>query len=185
MSTLGLVLAAGNGSRYRGETHKLLAPFHGRPLVLAVLEAALAAGFDAVAAVTGAVDLSAVAPPGIVLLDNPNWSVGLARSLQVGLSWCATEGFEAAVIGLGDAPRIPASAWRALRMSEAEVAVASFSGRLHPPVRLAASRFAEVPDTGDVGARALWQRGGAVVECEGDPFDVDTAEDLAVLEARQ
>ena len=59
MSIAGLVLAAGGGSRYQGPTHKLLAPFGGRPLVVTALDATLEAGFDEVVAVTGAVDFSA------------------------------------------------------------------------------------------------------------------------------
>lgn len=183
MSTAGLVLAAGGGTRFDGATHKLLAPFKGRPLVATALDAALGAGFDALAVVTGAVDLSDVAAPGVVLLQNPNWQDGLATSLRIGLAWVRAEGHDAVVIGLGDTPGIPSSAWRALATARAPVAVASFGGQLRPPVRLEASEFDNVPTSGDVGARALWQRPGTlVVECEGDPSDIDTVADLAALE---
>jgi molybdenum cofactor cytidylyltransferase len=183
MTVAGLVLAAGGGSRYVGPTHKLLAPFGGRPLVATTLEAAAAAGLDALAAVTGAVDFADVAPPGIVLLTNPRWQEGLTTSLRIGLAWCRAEGHDAVIIGLGDTPGIPSSAWRALAAAKAPVAVASFGGQLRPPVRLEASEFDKVPTSGDVGARALWQSPGTlVVECEGDPGDIDTVEDLAAVE---
>lgn len=185
MSIAGLVLAAGGGSRYEGPTHKLLAPFGGRELVVAAIESVLDAGFDEVAVVSGAIDLASIVPRGITLLENADWRDGLATSLRVGLGWCEAQGHDAVVIGLGDTPGVPPSAWRALRDADAEVAVASFAGSLRPPVHLVASLFDAVPKSGDVGARVLWNRPGAVVvECDGDPADVDTAEDLAALEAR-
>jgi molybdenum cofactor cytidylyltransferase len=88
------------------------------------------------------------------------------------------------VIGLGDTPGVPTSAWEALRVADADVAVASFGGQLRPPVKLSAARYPEVPTEGDVGARVLWHRPGTLeVPCDGDPSDIDTLDDLARLEA--
>ena len=184
MSTAAIVLAAGGGRRFLGTEHKLLTPYHGRPLVVAAIEAATAAGLDEVAVVSGAVDLSALCAQGVTVLVNPDWQRGLASSIQLALSWASQRALEAVVIGLGDAPGIPTSAWRAVAAAKAEVAVANFSGQRCPPVRLAASAWPLVPSEGDVGARALWQRPGTLeVDCEGDPSDVDTLQDLDVLEA--
>jgi len=184
MSVAGLVLAAGGGSRFVGPTHKLLAPYRGKPLVATVLAAAAAAGFDELAVVAGAVEFSAVVPPGMMVLDNPDWATGLSSSLRVGIAWCIEQNHDAVVIGLGDTPGVPTSAWEALRLADADVAVASFGGQLRPPVRLSAARYAEVPTEGDVGARVLWHRPGTLeVACEGDPSDIDTIEDLQRLEA--
>jgi CTP:molybdopterin cytidylyltransferase MocA len=179
-----LVLAAGGGSRYVGTTHKLLAPYRGRPLVATALDAVAAADFDAMAVVAGAVDFSEVVPPGMTVLDNPDWATGLSSSLRVGIAWCTEQGHAAVVIGLGDTPGVPTSAWEALRGADADVAVASFKGQLRPPVKLRAVRYPDVPTEGDVGARVLWHRPGTLeVPCEGDPSDIDTLEDLARLEA--
>lgn len=184
MTIAGLVLAAGGGSRYVGPIHKLLAPYRGRPLVATALDAVAAAYFDEIAVVSGAVDFSDVVPPGMVVLDNPDWASGLSSSLRVGIAWCAAQGHAAVVIGLGDTPGVPTSAWEALRVVDADVAVASFGGQLRPPVKLSAARYPDVPTEGDVGARVLWHRPGTVeVPCDGDPSDIDTLDDLARLEA--
>lgn len=185
MTTAGVLLAAGGGSRFGGPVHKLLAAYRGRPLVVAALDAALGAGLSELAVVVGAVDLRPLLPEGVTVLENPQWRDGLAGSLRVGIRWCAARGHCAAVVGLGDTPGISAGAWRAVAASPAPVAVASFRGRLAPPVRLAAEAWELLPTTGDAGARSLWHRAGTEeVPCEGDPADVDTGEDLARLEAR-
>ena len=54
MSTAGVVLAAGCGSRFRGGPNKLVADFRGKPLVLWAIEAAMGAELDKVFVVTGA-----------------------------------------------------------------------------------------------------------------------------------
>ena len=186
MTTAVLVLAAGGGSRFSGAQHKLLSPYRGRPLVASVLGAAAGCGLDACAVVAGAVELVGLVPAGMVELFNPAWESGLASSLQVGLDWCRAEGHDAVVIGLGDMPGVPASAWAAVAESNAEVAVASFDGELRPPVRLGRSVWDETPRSGDAGARSLWHRPGTVeVPCEGDPADVDTTEDLDRLSDAQ
>jgi nicotine blue oxidoreductase len=184
VSVGALVLAAGGGSRYLGPTHKLLAPYLGRPLIATTLDAVARASFDEAAVVTGAVDFSDVVPSGMVVLQNPDWAVGLSSSLRVGIAWCIERGHSAVVIGLGDTPGVPTSAWEALRRCDADVAVASFGAQLRPPVRLGAAMYSEIPTEGDVGARVLWHRPGTVeVPCEGDPRDIDTLSDLEQLEA--
>ncbi|MGH9101529.1 MAG: nucleotidyltransferase family protein [Acidimicrobiales bacterium] len=177
-----VVLAAGGSSRF-GPGAKLLAPWRGRPLLLAALDAAIGAGLDETVVVGGAVDLSGVVPGSVTLLRNEAWSSGQASSLRAGLDWCARRGHAAAVVGLGDAPLVPASAWRAVAGSAADLAVATFGGRRHPPVRIGRARFGEVPASGDEGARRLLAGAPGVVEvpCEGAPLDVDTVEDLRAL----
>jgi molybdenum cofactor cytidylyltransferase len=181
--TAGVVLAAGGGTRFLGPTHKLLALHRGRPLVAAVLDAAADAGFDGLAVVTGAVRLGDLVPDGAVEIENDRWGEGLSTSLAAAVAWADGEGFDAIVVGLGDMPGVPTSAWSALAAASGPVAVASFDGALRPPVRLARSVWGEVPTSGDVGARALWHRPGTVeVPCAGNPIDVDTADDLERLD---
>jgi CTP:molybdopterin cytidylyltransferase MocA len=86
------------------------------------------------------------------------------------------------VIGLGDMPGVPASAWSSVARAEGGVAVASFDGELRPPVRLPRAVWKDVPTSGDSGARDLWHRVGTVeVPCIGEPIDIDTTEDLERL----
>jgi CTP:molybdopterin cytidylyltransferase MocA len=182
VTTAALVLAAGGGSRYAGETSKLLAPFRGRPLVAWAVGAALDAGLDETIVVTGAVDLSAPLPEGVTVLHNEAWASGLATSLRVGLDWCERRGHAAAVVGLGDQPLVPADAWQAVAAStDAPIAAATYSGRRRNPVRLDRSVWSLVPVTGDEGARVLMTTRPDLVgevACPGDPADVDTVEDL-------
>lgn len=183
----GVVLAAGGGSRFEAPdhelpVHKLLWPFRGRPLVRWAVDAVLGAGFEAVVVVTGAVDLSGALPPGVAVVENPRWAEGQAGSLQVALDWCRRAGHRAAVVGLGDQPLVPSSAWRDVgRCERAPVVAATYGGRRRNPVRLDRAVWDLLPGSGDEGARALMrQRPDLVTEepCEGDPADVDTLEDL-------
>ncbi|MFN0027248.1 MAG: NTP transferase domain-containing protein [Acidimicrobiales bacterium] len=187
MSTAAVVLAAGAGSRYQGNTHKLLALWKGRSVVRHALDPVLAAGFDEVIVVDGAVDLSDVLSGArVTLLHNPAWADGQATSLRVAIAAADHAGHEAVVVGLGDQPLIPAEVWRAVAASDAPLAVASYGGRRRNPVRLHRSVWSLLPVAGDEGARTLMRaRPELVTEvaCEGDPMDVDTVEDLRALDA--
>ena len=179
----GILLAAGEGSRFGAGAHKLLADFRGRPLVAWAGEALAGARLDGCCAVTGAVDLEAVLGPlGIALVHNPRWREGQATSLRAGLEWCRAGGFDAAVVGLGDQPLVPPGAWRTVAdAGDAPIVTATYGGRRRPPVRLDRSVWGLVPSTGDEGARELMRRRPDLVgevACEGDPADVDTPADL-------
>lgn len=186
MNTGAVVLCAGAGARYRAPAggHKLLAPFRGRPLVAWALDNALGAGLDITMAVTGAVELGPVLPPGIVVVPNPQWAEGIATSLQRAVEEALVAGLDAIVVGLGDQPLVPATAWRAVAASDAPVAVATYSGARRNPVRLAREVWGELPISGDEGARALMRAIPQLVTevpCRGSPADVDTLEDLCAL----
>jgi CTP:molybdopterin cytidylyltransferase MocA len=186
MTTAAVVLAAGAGSRYSasgGLGHKLLADLAGRPVLDHVLEAALGAGVDEVIIVSGALDLTAHVPAGVTLVHNPRWTEGIATSLQVAVRRARLRGHDAIVVGLGDQPAIPADAWRAVAAapSEPPVAVATYDGVRGNPVRLAEAAWPLLPETGDVGARALMRERPELVRevpCSGQAWDVDTVEDL-------
>lgn len=179
--TLAVVLAAGGGVRFLGQTHKLLAPFRGRPLVAWAVEHAVASGLETVV-VEGAVDLGAVLPVTVTRVRNERWAEGQATSLQVGLSTAAAAGHDAVVIGLGDQPLVRPEAWAAVGAEDVPIAVATYDGVRGNPVRLAASVWPLLPAAGDEGARTLMRQRPELVTgvaCPGDPADVDTMEDLA------
>ncbi len=178
MTTAALVLAAGGGSRFRGSTHKLLAPLGDRRVVDHVLDAAASAGLDAVAVVLGAVDVEP--PSGVDVVRNDRWADGLATSLAAGIGWARAAGHDTVVVGLGDQPGVPAEAWRRVAAATAPVAVATYGGTRGHPVRLAASEWGRLPSSGDAGARGLLRGAVAEIPCPGSPADVDTVEDLAL-----
>ncbi len=186
MTVAGVVLAAGAGTRFAtsgGQGPKVLAPVEGKPLLTHVLEAVLAAGLDEVLLVQGAVDLSPHRLDGVRILVNAHWAEGMATSLQVALRYATGAGHEAIVVGLADQPGVPAAAWSAVAAAPAHppIAVATYAGQRRNPVRLAAAVWPLLATTGDAGARSLMRDQPDLVRevpCSGEPWDVDTQEDL-------
>jgi len=180
LTVAAVVLAAGAGSRFHGRTHKLLAPVGGRLVVAHAVGAAVASGLPTFV-VTGSVDLKGLVDPEAILVDNPRWAEGQATSLQAGIAAAAAAGYKAVVVGLGDQPLVGPHAWSALARCPAQMAVATYNGRLGNPVRLGAQTWPHLPSIGDQGEGSLlWERNDLVVRvpCAGDPADVDTVEDL-------
>ena len=93
MSTAGVLLAAGSGSRFAGAEHKLLISVRGRPLYRWALEHALAAGLDELIVVTGAAVLDL--PSSVTVAHNERWAEGQAGSVHVGLACAEANGHEA------------------------------------------------------------------------------------------
>jgi CTP:molybdopterin cytidylyltransferase MocA len=159
-------------------------PFRGKPLVLWAIEAAVEAGLAKVFVVTGATDLQGIVPADrdVEMVSNDRWPDGQATSLHAGVCAAADDGHDAVVVGLGDQPLIPSSAWRAVaEASDHAVAVATYGGKRRNPVRLHRSVWPLLPRAGDEGARVLFRERPELVgevACEGDPADVDTVEDL-------
>ena len=161
-----------------GTAHKLLVEVGGATLVERAVASAVAAGFDDVYLVHGAVVLPAM--EGVTFVENPRWAEGQATSLQAGIA--AAAGHDAVVVGLGDQPGVAPEAWRLLAAATATpIAVATYGGQRANPVRLAAEVWPLLPGTGDEGARSLLrERPELVTEvpCPGSGADVDTVEDL-------
>ena len=187
----GLVLAAGEGSRFGGT--KQLAELGGRPLLSYALAAVAALeprvvvlGHEA-EAILAAVSLQGARP---VVCDS--WQEGQSASLRAGIE--ALGDVDAAVVVLGDQPRITAAAGSAVVAAAtapgattggAAAARASYGGRPGHPVLLGRPLLARVGELrGDVGFRDLLS-GEDVREVEvgglADPVDIDTREELARL----
>ncbi len=187
---VGVLLAAGAGSRFHDSGHKLLAelPASATRPAESVVARALASVTDAdlgeVVVVTGrldAADLHLLHQPGVGSVHNPRWADGQMTSVHVGLGVARDRHASVAVIGLADQPGIDASAWRAVARADAPIAVATYDGRRGNPVALRSDVWDLLPSDGDEGARALMRRrADLVVEvpCTGSPTDIDTAEDL-------
>ena len=180
-----MVLAAGEGSRFGGTKH--LAAVGGRPTlehalasVAALSPRVVVLGHDA-DAILAAVDLH-----GARAVVCPEWAEGQAASLRCGVA--ALGDVDAAVVVLGDQPRITAGAVAAVAgAAEPGLAAArgSYGGRPGHPVLLGRALLARVGELrGDVGFRDLLS-GEDVREIEvgglADPVDIDTQEELARL----
>jgi CTP:molybdopterin cytidylyltransferase MocA len=181
-----VLLAAGAGSRFRaaGGGVKVLAPVDGRPLVEWALAALAAAplgdrvivlgahGDDVVAAI----DLHGARP-----VRNEHWERGMASSLRAGLA-ALDPACTAALVVLGDGPALSAEAIRrvAVAAEGAEGLVsARYGDRNGHPVAIPRALWAQLPDEGEQGARALG-RPTVLVDCSDlpPPGDADTPADL-------
>ncbi|MDE0802278.1 MAG: nucleotidyltransferase family protein [Acidimicrobiales bacterium] len=176
-----VLLAAGSGSRFDGETHKLLAPLRGRAVVAHALDAVRASGLE-VYVVTGAVDLADVLADDVHIVHNPDWADGQATSVRAAIEAATADGHDAVVVGLGDQPFVTADAWRAVAAADdLPLAVATYGGRRGHPVRLDASVWELLPTTGDEVGRVIMQGRPDLVRpipCAGHATDIDTLEDL-------
>lgn len=189
MTRIAALLAAGSGTRFDGPTHKLLAPFGGRPLWRTALDHVVAAGFDHIVVVTGAVDLddhdpADPLPAQVELVHNPDWALGQATSLQVAVAAARALDADAVTVGLADQPFVTSHAWRAIAEapSTCHIVAARYDGRPGPqPVRLDAEVWPLLPHTGDEGARPVLRSHPEWVcwiDCIGSGVDIDTVEDL-------
>lgn len=188
---VGLVLAAGGGSRFGGL--KQLAELEGRPLVEHAIEMLLAVpAVERIVVVlgAGAEEIRAGADLGgteVVLA--PDWDEGIAASLRAGIA--ALPDADAALVVLADQPLLAPQIVAAIldRVDGAAPAVrATYRGVPGHPVLIKRTLFAEVTRLrGDAGARDLLAAHGVVdVECGhlGANDDVDRPADLEAIRKR-
>jgi molybdenum cofactor cytidylyltransferase len=188
MSRQAIVLAAGAGSRFGGG--KLLAEWRGRPLVLAAVEAALAAPVDAVIVVLGceaprvAAALTALTDARLRMVVADDWAEGLSASLRAGVTSLPPDstGF---LLFLGDMPLIPSDLPHKvlIALDGGAAAAQPFHGETPAhPVGFSAARYADLQQlSGDSGAGALLRATPGVVRLScaeaGAVFDVDRPAD--------
>lgn len=187
----GIVLAAGM-SRRLGRPKQLL-DLNGKPLVMHVLERAMASQLDRVLVVTGHEReriASALEPVNVDLVFNPGFADGQSTSLIAGLRALAAE-TDAVVVLLGDQPLVSTLAISGLverRRQYGDSIVMTGYGEIRShPVLFGREVFGELlAINGDQGAREVIRRhsGEVVVIDSGEdapPGDVDTEEAYARL----
>lgn len=191
MRVAAVILAAGASRRYGRD--KLVVELDGKPLLQHVIDAANASGAADVIIVVGheadAV-LAAVRPGRGRAVTNPDHADGQSTSLRAGIR--AATGADAAVILLGDQPRVTARLIDALiaRAGDASVAavISSWDGRRSPPTLLRRELWPALEGTaGDVGAREILAGRDDVAVLEvttdlGSLDDVDRPSDHARIE---
>ena len=170
----GVVLAAGEASRFGSPKQRLLLP--------AVLERLAVAPVDEIVVVEGAHSLNGLesgagpAPP-VRVTPCPEWGVGPGASLRCGLA-ALGPACEAAVIVLADGPDLsPAAVARLVedwRARGGDVVAASYGGVRGHPLLLARAAWDDVPDEG------LRGRKPRLIPCDdlGSPGDIDVPGDL-------
>ncbi len=186
----GVVLAAGSGSRFGGA--KQLAELDGIPLLEHAIRAVEAVpAIERVVVVLGARADEVRAGVDFGLAEHvvcADWAEGQAASLRCGIE--AVAGAEAAVLTLGDMPRITSRviarfADLAREHGSSARARAVYDGQPGHPVVLGADYFEQIAALqGDVGAREVLKAIGAhPIECShlSSPADVDTPAALEEL----
>lgn len=204
MNLYALFLAAGEGRRFGGG--KLLRPHRGRPLVAYALDTlaeartrGLIAGGIAVIPDRNTALRQLARDRGLRVSNNRDPGLGMSHSLRIGLEAMDTFALDpapdAALILLGDQPRVPIAA--------IEKVVAAWRAGAGPVVRPAYAGAADEPGHPVIVTREGWALVGALsgdaglgpllkerpelvttVAVEGKNPDIDTPEDLAALDER-
>jgi len=181
-----VILAAGMSRRFGSP--KQLGVIDGRTLLEHAVDGALEGGLDPVMAVVPAwLSRPASLERGSVRwVRNPFPERGLSLSLRLGIGALPDE-VTAAVILLGDQPRVPGTAIRDLLAARGERPVVASEARrvLAPPLLVERALFAMVGELrGDIGLRAWLAAHPDLVRpvtVAGHPPDIDVPEDLGRL----
>lgn len=181
---VALVLLAAGRSRRFDDGDKLAEPFLDKPLAYHVVTALEKVPFRARIAVVSqtALDFAAL---GYRVIENPDPTLGQARSLCFGVRAAIEAEAEAVLVALADMPRVTAG--HIYRLFDAydggQAIVASSDGvQPMPPALFGKRQF----DTllaldGEQGGRELIKRGHHVVTSPAELVDIDTQADLREL----
>lgn len=187
-----VVLAAGRSSRM-GSTgfHKLLAEFHGVPLVRRSTQIALGSQSQSVVVVTGYRDIEirqAIADLEVQVTYNPDYLSGMASSLAIGVTVAEQSRPDGIMIMLADMPALKVADLDALiaifRRSRGQSVVrAAAQGEAGNPVIVPRVLYTQLKNlVGDAGARRIIdQTVVPVIDIEigdGARIDVDTPDEI-------
>jgi molybdenum cofactor cytidylyltransferase len=178
-----VILAAGESRRFGAP--KQLAQLEGRTLLEHVLQRAAAAGLTPIVAVVPVwlTRPAAMDDPRLRWVRNPYPERGMSHSLRLGFAALPPE-VGAAVILLGDQPRVPVQHIAALLSARGDLPVIAtrLGTLLVPPVLIERSRFSIVDGArGDMGLRAVLATVPDEIRAVDAPEplpDVDTPGDL-------
>lgn len=185
-----IVLAAGRATRMGAP--KVLLALAGQTLLAHVIAAAQASRCDSVLVVAGAHDAEVRREAdalGAAVVVNSRYAEGMATSLAAGIAALRPD-CEAAVVLLGDQPRVGAAAIdrliAAYRATAKPMVLSRYGDVTGAPALIARPLFSEVAVlTGDAGAKSVAARHpdqvAEVALAADEAWDVDTPDDLARL----
>lgn len=181
---VALVLLAAGRSRRFNDGDKLAEQFLDKPLAYHVVTALEKLPFLAQIAVVSDTELD-FAELGYQVIDNPDPTLGQARSLCFGVQAAKEAGAEAVLVALADMPRVTAAHIHRLldRYDGPAAVIASSDGvRPKPPALLGKDQFDTLMALDDdQAARDLIRRGHHVVTSDAELVDIDTQDDLREL----
>lgn len=186
MNVAAVVLAAGASSRLGRP--KQLVPFRGEALLRAVARQACGSRCAHVGVVVrpgdGAVLESLVGLP-VSIVENADWTLGMAASIRRGVGWASERGVDAVVILACDQPALTSAhldALLAVYRRGAPLVASRYAGARGIPALFARSCFeALLALQGAGGAKSIIEShpAAAAIDWPAGEFDVDTAEDAA------
>lgn len=188
-----VILAAGASTRMG--TPKQLLPVQGEPLIVRVVNAALASRAWPVVVVLGA-NAERIRPVlarlPVLIAENPAWAEGMAASIRAGVTALRqfSRSLDGAVVALCDQPAFSAEVIDRLvaaqRATNRSIVAARYAGRNGAPAFFLRDHFASLASlTGEEGARSLLNgETTAVAAVDLPPLaqDLDTPEDFAAQE---
>jgi molybdenum cofactor cytidylyltransferase len=189
-----LVLAAGNSSRFG--SCKLVADWHGQPLVLASITAAQSLMPERILVVGGAYyeqlqqlkTLHSANSPRVELIECLDWEMGMGHSLAFGVSQLNSK--NAVMVLLGDQPLVTAqdlqNLYRFYCVNPSKIICASYAKTLGVPAIFPTEFKTQLTQcTGDRGAKSLFSNNPSrllAVSMPSAQYDVDTLQMLAYLQ---
>ncbi len=191
-----VILAAGSSTRMG--TPKQLLSLSGKPLLVHMIEAALASPTWPVIVVLGA-NAEQIRPTlaqqPVIIAENPAWAEGMAASIRVGVTTLQqfSRMLDAALIALCDQPAFSAAVIdrlvRAQQTTGRSIVAARYAQRNGAPALFLREHFPTLSAlTGEEGARALLNGDESRIAAVDLPelvFDLDTPTDYAALMLRQ
>lgn len=186
---IGVLLAAGSGSRFGGK--KLESLINGMMIGEHAARALAGCQCECLAAVCGegsSALVEAFAYLGFAGIVNARTEAGLSHSLALGARHATQCEADAMLVCLGDMPFVTSAHLDRLiatfSLNGGQVCIASQNGRTHmPPAIFPKSRFPELMAlSGDQGARLLLRDAVGVLADQRILADIDTPADLAAHE---
>jgi molybdenum cofactor cytidylyltransferase len=188
-----IVLAAGKGSRFQGDSHKLEQDIGSESVLDSTLRNVLGCGLPYIVVTTQALVPAArrhVAARDIVVLPDADSHVSLGMGYSIASGVCARSSAPGWLVLPADMPLVKCETLSAVAdaLQHHPVTYAQYRGRRGHPVGFAAELYSELATlSGDEGARRLTARypaWGVEVDDPGVLLDVDTLEDLSEVRAR-